>query len=153
MGKLSEEERKERRKAKDRERARRRRESDPGYHKRWRDANKGHLKAYRQQHDTNVLQEYYKEYRLVHKAKQAAYNVEWRKINRERIKNRNRKREYGITPEEWKRLYDGQGGTCAICCGRGEPKGLCVDHDHVTGRVRGLLCNGCNTAIGTLGDG
>lgn len=65
---------------------------------------------------------------------------------------------YGITPEDYQRLLDTQGGVCAIClCGPGErkfhtSKRLHVDHCHVTGRVRGLLCGPCNTAIGSMLD-
>jgi hypothetical protein len=62
--------------------------------------------------------------------------------------------EYGITEEDYDIIYKEQSGVCAIC-GRPETrfsKGkitlLCVDHDHETGRVRGLLCHRCNTVIG-----
>jgi len=58
---------------------------------------------------------------------------------------------YGITPQELLRLYEAQGGRCAIC--HQPPKtvrGLHVDHCHKTNRVRGLLCHGCNTGIGAL---
>jgi hypothetical protein len=43
---------------------------------------------------------------------------------------------------------------CAICRRRQDEleQGLAVDHDHVTGQVRGLLCMNCNTALGQLGD-
>lgn len=65
------------------------------------------------------------------------------------------KYRYGITPQEYKRLFDEQGGKCAVC---GEPPGdnvrahwggkLCVDHCHDTGKVRALLCNDCNLVVG-----
>ncbi len=68
---------------------------------------------------------------------------------------------YGITLKEYENLLEIQGGVCAICL-RPESlkvaafsrrkKSLCVDHDHKTLRVRGLLCNSCNAAIGKLGD-
>lgn len=61
-------------------------------------------------------------------------------------------RRYGITVEEYERILARQGGVCAIC--KKKPKGryLCVDHCHRTGRIRGLLCSRCNTAIGQFED-
>lgn len=61
---------------------------------------------------------------------------------------------YGITPEEYAALLDRQLGRCAICRadsagGRG---GWHVDHDHNTGKVRGLLCHSCNLGLGHLKD-
>lgn len=54
-------------------------------------------------------------------------------------------RMYGITAEEYKILYEAQGGRCAICRrATGATRRLAVDHDHKTGRVRGLLCKPCN---------
>ena len=66
------------------------------------------------------------------------------------------KHRYGLTREEHDRLLAEQGGVCAVC---GQPPTsantrahwdgkLCVDHDHDTGKVRGLLCNDCNLAVG-----
>jgi len=78
----------------------------------------------------------------------AAYREKLQALNRARAS----KRRYGITLEQVEQLRIKQGGRCALC---GEPpsaKGLCVDHDHATGRVRGLLCNGCNVGLGYLGD-
>jgi len=61
------------------------------------------------------------------------------------------KRLYGISPAEYDALLAKQGGACAICRKRAKGR-LCVDHCHVTGTVRGLLCNECNCALGYLKD-
>lgn len=61
------------------------------------------------------------------------------------------KLKYGMTREEWMALYDAQHGGCAICASPGwAPNFLVVDHDHDTGKVRGLLCDGCNRGIALL---
>ena len=58
---------------------------------------------------------------------------------------------FGISVEEYDALVHKQDGKCAIC--GITPKGnLHVDHDHSTGKIRGLLCNPCNSGIGLLGD-
>jgi hypothetical protein len=63
------------------------------------------------------------------------------------------KRKYGITLEDYDRMLEAQGGVCAICKeARPEERTLHVDHDHVTGKIRGLLCFRCNNAIGDLRD-
>lgn len=63
------------------------------------------------------------------------------------------KRKYGLTPEDYDRMLEVQGGVCAVC---GEPeqalRRLAVDHDHVIGKVRGLVCTHCNVAMGMLDD-
>ncbi|AXH46799.1 endonuclease VII [Mycobacterium phage Acolyte] len=52
---------------------------------------------------------------------------------------------YGITPEEYWKIYEFQGGRCYICQrANGKVKRLSVDHDHKTGIIRGLLCTMCN---------
>lgn len=65
-------------------------------------------------------------------------------------------RTYGIDIEEFDRIWSSQGETCAVCEGRHSDSARnrrpTVDHDHKTGRVRGLLCFTCNTSIGKLGD-
>ncbi len=52
---------------------------------------------------------------------------------------------YGLSIQGYEAMYTAQGGCCAICLIK-HPK-LHIDHDHSTGRVRKLLCNGCNTGI------
>ena len=67
---------------------------------------------------------------------------------------RNRKRSCGISLEQYQSLYDSQNGLCAIC---GKPQSelkeaLSADHDHVTGKIRGLLCHNCNQFLGYAKD-
>lgn len=64
------------------------------------------------------------------------------------------KDRYGITMERFDEMRTRQRGGCAICGAAPAPPyvNLQVDHDHRTGRVRGLLCHRCNKAIGLLGD-
>jgi hypothetical protein len=58
------------------------------------------------------------------------------------------RRRYGIGAAQVDAMIDAQGGTCAVCPGKPEH----VDHDHVTGKVRGILCFNCNQALGNARD-
>lgn len=93
---------------------------------------------------------------------QAARALEWFRDNRERsiatARRTHLRKAYGITVEEYDAMLEEQGHRCGIC---GEPesamlagkvKSLAVDHCHNSDRVRGLLCNNCNRAIGLLKD-
>lgn len=63
---------------------------------------------------------------------------------------------YGITVEDYDKMFKAQRGRCAICrtteVGQTTKKNFCVDHDHKTGKVRGLLCFRCNRALGLFYD-
>lgn len=65
-------------------------------------------------------------------------------------KQRQLQRKYGLTAEEYDGLLDVADGRCPIC--RKETRKLVVDHDHTTGKVRGLICAGCNTGLGFFED-
>jgi hypothetical protein len=61
-----------------------------------------------------------------------------------------RRVRYGVTPELYDALLAAQEGRCAVCGERAKP--LCLDHDHETGVVRGMLCSPCNVGLGHLRD-
>lgn len=87
----------------------------------------------------------------------AAMNAR-RKANPEKIKlynwRQNLKRMYNITPELYSKMFEEQGGQCAVCKKPLEFRGTSthVDHDHTTGKVRGLLCNMCNMGLAGFQD-
>lgn len=80
----------------------------------------------------------------------------WEKnpLPKEVQRERNLKKSFGIGVKEYDELLTLQDGCCAICgttsCSSG--KNFAVDHDHQTGKVRGLLCKFCNTALGQFKD-
>jgi 5-methylcytosine-specific restriction endonuclease McrA len=60
-----------------------------------------------------------------------------------------RKHLYGLTSTDVQNWIEFQGGGCAIC---GDPEANHIDHDHDTGRVRGILCASCNRGLGQFDD-
>lgn len=84
-----------------------------------------------------------------HKEKVRAYASSWVKKNPRKLLRAQLRRQYGLPLEEYDSMVLSQEGRCKICNSQmtrlREP---CVDHDHVTGKVRGLLCLNCNVAIG-----
>lgn len=65
------------------------------------------------------------------------------------------KHRYGLSYKDYQQLYENQKGNCAICKSPlplGGYKGLYVDHDHETEKVRGLLCSYCNAGLGNFKD-
>lgn len=102
--------------------------------------------------------EYYQEYHKVWAANERREHYE-RVRQREKSYSSQRdllKERYGITKENYKNLLDAQLGGCAICGGkntfRNSSRDLFVDHDHETKKIRGLLCNHCNTGLGHFKD-
>ncbi len=82
---------------------------------------------------------------------------EYRRKNRSDVrvyeKSSKLKIAYGITLNEFNEILKRQGERCAICrTNRPSGRGFGVDHDHKTGRIRGILCHSCNTGIGLLKD-
>ena len=88
----------------------------------------------------------------------AAMSTEYKRKRLENDKDFNRKnnlkQNYGITLDEYNKMYENQKGCCKICGEHQESFSvtLAVDHCHTTGKVRGLLCRSCNTALGSFRD-
>jgi len=105
---------------------------------------------------------------IEHREEVHAYGIEYYKAHKEQRRNydknrvRNKEKEqvqqrirvlmkvYGLNPEDYAKMLVEQNGKCAICGSLPNGKNLFVDHDHITGKVRGLLCNSCNITLGTV---
>jgi Recombination endonuclease VII len=76
---------------------------------------------------------------------------EWARNNPNKVLDSHYRAKYNISLDEFNKMCHDQGGKCSLC--DKIPKGkLVVDHDHVTSKIRGLLCRSCNGALGVLGD-
>jgi Recombination endonuclease VII len=94
-----------------------------------------------------------------HSARRNRQSREWRLQNPEKSKALSRtnhlKKNYGIGELDYQQMLVHQGGCCALCHttpSQEKTSYLCVDHCHVTGTIRGLLCKKHNNALGMLGD-
>ena len=81
---------------------------------------------------------------------------EWRKNNPDKQKmislKCNLRKCYNMSVEEWDALWEKQKGLCPICNRplSEEYRRPCVDHDHETGKIRGIIHSGCNLLVGIL---
>lgn len=99
-----------------------------------------------------------KRYQIRYPDKSVESRKKYYSANQEYMIGRQRKYQlaiYGLTEESYKDLFESQSGLCAICSTdrpTGRWKVFAVDHCHITGKVRGLLCNECNRGMGLLRD-
>jgi len=99
-----------------------------------------------------------REYMYKHRARFNKVSRDWYKKNKSESRKRVIKKKYGLDVIEYEKLVLAQKNLCAICKNservkfKGRLKELAVDHNHRTGKVRGLLCHSCNLAIGALLD-
>lgn len=88
----------------------------------------------------------------------SAYHAAVREAKQDQIRDREFRKKYGIGLAEYKEMLAAQDGVCASCrrpetkVQFGTVRMLSVDHDHDTGKVRGLLCGNCNAGIGYFGN-
>jgi len=112
------------------------------------------LRGYCKSCSTEMNKEYYHN----NKEKEAVRQKIWNDNNKESRalthRKNNYKRNYGITIEEYEEMLDEQDGKCSICNTDtpSDGKRLHIDHNHNTGKVRGLLCNNCNHGLGQFKD-
>ncbi len=109
--------------------------------------NKEDLKACRKR-NYHKWKDYFKEYKEKNQS-----------VILENARHAHRKRLYNLSKNDFLSLLEKQQGKCAICnkeetCKNknGIIRPLCVDHCHATGRIRGLLCNHCNSMLGSARD-
>ena len=129
-------------------------------------ARRRHLEKERYREDSDYRRgriEYNQEYRAVNKeainrkrrerrATDPEYREQVRARSRERYRENHLKTKYGISLADYEAMLRRQRGRCGICKRRPGKRRLCVDHDHKTGQVRGLLCGRCNSGNGFYQD-
>jgi hypothetical protein len=94
--------------------------------------------------------EYRKAYYAKNRESSIAATKQWQKENHDKNKATKLHYRYGVTPESYDSMYVEQLGRCSVCRDvlPYQGKGCHIDHDHVSGIVRALLCLGCNVGIG-----
>lgn len=90
-------------------------------------------------------------------AKENRKTASFKKSHRERVSIARFRRKYGLTPQDRQEMIDVQGNACAICGSQFEndkknKKDPCIDHNHTTGKLRGMLCRRCNLLLGYAKD-
>lgn len=118
--------------------------------------NKEHiLKRLADAHNKNPIpgRERAKKFAQNNSSKIKEYQKTWKERNPEKRKlytRNSRIRAYGIEPEVYYKMLEEQGHRCAICGAKSKRRAMNIDHNHKTGKVRGLLCDGCNLSLGHL---
>ena len=126
-----------------------------GYKRKWAKSNPEKVKESNRRFKSSTKGAIYmREYNESHREETRLRARTWYHANKDRAKAARLKKQFGLTLEEWNSMLIDRAGRCDIC---EEPMtahlGPCIDHDHSTGKVRGMLCETCNTAIGKLPSG
>ena len=120
-------------------------------HNKWKAKNMDKFKQSQQEfkeRNPDAFVAYSKKWKETHPEK---YKESYTKSNKEGYRRRYLSSKYNLTQSEYETMAELQDGKCAICYL--EPKRiLCIDHDHATNKVRGLLCDACNVALGGAKD-
>lgn len=143
-------ENRERKSAADKEWSARNKERRREISRRWKERNREHVLAKGRERKQRLYAE-----NPVEKAKVLARGKAWRTKNREAIRVKKLLDSYKISLETYQALLERSDGRCEICRKPQQgprAKHLFIDHDHVTGEIRGLLCHHCNMGIGYFRD-
>ena len=94
------------------------------------------------------------EWRKKNPEKAREFHRNWKKKNPEKVLAYKLRSRFKITLEQYREMFKQQKNMCAICWINGEKftRKLHIDHDHKTGKVRGLLCKNCNHGLGMFKD-
>lgn len=139
------------------------RHADIGYHKEYYKNNIETIKARARKHYNNNKKRHQENMTINYNKLKAdpvkwrAYldkHIEWTRQNPLKRKHYSLKSKFGITLEDFQNIGENQNWSCLICQIQFEALSseLCVDHNHITGKIRGLLCKNCNKGIGCLKD-
>ena len=119
--------------------------------KEYREKNKDKIaeagKEYREKNKDKIA-EVKKEYYEKNKDKIAEVGKEYREKNKDKIKEYRILKTYNLTMEEYEEIYNRQNGCCPLCGKELNSVRVAIDHDHVTGKVRGIMCSVCNSQLG-----
>jgi len=112
--------------------------------------------TYKKQHQKNnptKYSEYSRKYRQNNLEKSKESQRKYRTKHAESMLNKSFKYRFNITLDDYNKMSEKQNGVCAICGEvNGKGRRLAVDHNHITGEIRGLLCMKCNVAVGKWGE-
>lgn len=121
------------------------------YQREWERRAKRHLQPQRKLRANEASKRWFRE-TVKGKAARGRARVKYAEKRRlHHIKTRSHlKQRYGLTVAAWEAMLILQAGRCAACSEPMTGRGPVVDHDHDTGKIRGLLCQHCNVAVGWL---
>jgi hypothetical protein len=99
-------------------------------------------------------EEYLTSYRSTKRERTLSNKRRWKEKNPDKVKSAALMSDYGINLDQYRLMLTLQNNCCAICKVHKDTftNALHVDHNHITGKVRGLLCLSCNRALGLLKD-
>jgi hypothetical protein len=95
---------------------------------------------------------YYAEHKKEDNVRSRQYHKDHKEENAVRCRRNALERRYGLATADYDRMFADQNGVCAICDHSPNGRKLDVDHDHLTDRIRGLLCSSCNIMLGGAND-
>lgn len=146
--------------------------------KKWRDKNPDKIKKYHKkwiEENLEKFNESQKKWRDANPEKFKEGQKKWRDANPEKLKESQKKwmeknpekfkaiifknmlKQYGITESDFNKIVLNQNGVCSVCgkspgASKKNQTRLSIDHDHKTGKMRGLLCHKCNVGLGHFND-
>ncbi len=110
---------------------------------------KAYGRKYYKEHKKKEITRSKNYYKKIKKSK-LSYAKDYRDLHPDVKRKSDYKLKFGLTLSDYNKMFEGQQGCCAICNTHQSKlkRSLAIDHNHLTGEIRGLLCGSCNTALG-----